>query len=370
MRSSPFLLLYKAKLLYLAEKLVASITLKNVRLDNVPGQAVHVWNTDPEKHNVIWLERMFVNNTGYDATSRPSVQLQLKSAYALIRNCLFNNVTATDSNVISVSFDSDTTSRVSTAKVAQNSFMFCSKGGVVYGNNTGTNNATVRMTKNTIQHNLADEAHSLVQFNNMSVELEGNFLYNNTGKWTLEIGSDSECNRLPVRAEGNIFWFNAALKHAAQYTVCVNATDVTFRENILNNPTNDYELSTRPTGDVNVTDASIDFANNWWGSGVADFVQDRIKDGRVIEGLPVVTSSPFDKVPPSGLHFSSKSLAYCVQLYLQMDFLKRTYSHAGTRTHIRTDARTHIHTHKFLPSCRSHNYMHAQHMHIHTMISL
>ncbi|KAK2147996.1 hypothetical protein NP493_3288g00011 [Ridgeia piscesae] len=135
--------------------------------------------------------------------------------------------------------------------------------------------------------------------------MEGNLLYNNSGKYTLEIGSESECNRLPVRADGNIFWFNTAIKSAAKYTVSLNASDVTFRLNILNNPSNTYELSTRQMGDVNVTDASIDFANNWWGSGLAHAVSRRIRDGRSVEGLPVVVSSSFETVPPSGLHFSS-----------------------------------------------------------------
>jgi hypothetical protein len=293
------------------EKLVSSITLKDMRVENVPGQAVRVWNTDPEKHNDIWLERMSVNNTGYRGTSSAVLDLRLKSAYVLIRNCFFSNVVATRSTVLSVTFDSETTSRVSTAKVMQNSVVFSSGGGVIFVKNTGVNNATLRMTKNNLRHNTADESHSVVQLVNMSVAMEGNLLYNNSGKYTLEIGSESECNRLPVRADGNIFWFNTAIKSAAKYTVSLNASDVTFRLNILNNPSNTYELSTRQMGDVNVTDASIDFANNWWGSGLAHAVSRRIRDGRSVEGLPVVVSSSFETVPPSGLHFSSKS---CVDI--------------------------------------------------------
>ena len=289
------------------EKLVSSITLTDVRVENVPGQAVRVWNTDPEKHNVVWLERMSVNNTGYSGTSSAVLDVRLKSAYVLIRNCFFSNVVATQSTVVSVTFDSETTSRVSTAKVMQNSVVFSSGGGLIFVKNTGVNNATLRMTKNNLRHNTADESHSVVQLVNMSVAMEGNLLYNNSGKYTLEIGSESECNRLPVLADGNILWFNTAIKSAAKYTVSLNASDVTFSRNILNNPSNSYELSTRQMGDVNVTDASIDFANNWWGSGLAHVVSRRIRDGRSVEGLPVVVSSPFETVPPSGLHFSSKS---------------------------------------------------------------
>ena len=289
------------------EKLVSSITLKDVRVENVPGQAVRVWNTDPEKHNVLWLERMSVNNTGYSGTSSAVLDVRLKSAYVLIRNCFFSNVVATQSTVVSVTFDSETTSHVSTAKLMQNSVAFASGGGVIFVKNTGMNNATLRMINNSLRHSMADESHSVVQLVNVSVAMDGNLLYNNSGMYTLEIGSESVCNQLPVRADGNILWFNTAIKNAAKYTVSLNASDVTFRKNILNNPTNTYELSTRQMGDVNVTDANIDFANNWWGSGLAHVVSRRIRDGRSVEGLPVVVSSPFETVPPSGLHFSSKS---------------------------------------------------------------
>ncbi|KAK2147995.1 hypothetical protein NP493_3288g00000 [Ridgeia piscesae] len=138
------------------EKLVSSITLKDMRVENVPGQAVRVWNTDPEKHNDIWLERMSVNNTGYRGTSSAVLDLRLKSAYVLIRNCFFSNVVATRSTVLSVTFDSETTSRVSTAKVMQNSVVFSSGGGVIFVKNTGVNNATLRMTKNNLRHNTAE----------------------------------------------------------------------------------------------------------------------------------------------------------------------------------------------------------------------
>ena len=308
------------------EKHVSSITLKDVRLENVSGQAVRVWNTDPEKHNVIWLERMSVKNVGYKTKSKSALQLQLKSAYALIRNCFFNNVTAADSDVISVSFDSETTSRVSTAKVTQNSFLFCSKGGVIYVNNTGENNATLTVTKNNLRHNSAHESRSLVQFVNMTVAMEGNLLYNNSAKYMLEVGSDSERNLPSVRADGNIFWFNVGLKHAAQYTVSVKATNVTFRGNILNNPANTYELSTREMDDVEANDANIDFANNWWGSGLGEVVKSRIRDGRSVRNLPTVISSPFEVDPPSGLHFSSKisiDLLHKVVSYMYLCIVSR-----------------------------------------------
>ena len=216
------------------EKHVSSITLKDVRVENVPGQAVRVWNTDPEKHNVIWMKQMSVKNVALKTKSKSALQLQLKSAYALIRKCFFNNVTAADSDVISVSFDSETTSRVSTAKVTQNYFLFCSKGGVIYVNNTGENNATLTVINNNLRHNSAHKSRSLMQFVNKTVAVEGN----NSDKYMLEVGSDSESNRPSMRADENIFWFNVGLKHAVQYNVSVKATNQEIYSTTREIPTN------------------------------------------------------------------------------------------------------------------------------------
>ena len=285
---------------------MSSITLKDVRVENVPGQAVRVWNTDPEKHNVIWLERMSVSNTGHRGDPTPALDVQLKSAYVLIRNCFFNKIRAQYSAVMSVSFDSETMSRVSTAKVTQNSFLSCEGGGVISVGNTGQNNATLRLTNNNLRHNSANDRRSVVQLVNMSVLMEGNLIRDNTGKYILELGNDDDCSRLPVRAGKNIFWNNKALRNAAQYTVSLHASDVTFRKNLLNNPTNTREMSPHKLAGVNASDAAIDCTHNWWGSGRAYDVTDRIRDGRDVEDLPIIEFVPFDPLPPNSLHFSSR----------------------------------------------------------------
>ena len=293
-------------LILFAEKWVSSITLKDVRVENVPGQAVRVWNTDPEKHNVIWLERMSVSNTGHRGESTPALDVQLKSAYVLIRNCFFNKITARNSTVMSVTFDSETMSRVSTAKVTQNSFVSCEGGGVISVRNSGQNNATLRLTNNNLRHNSANDRHSVVQLVNMSVLMEGNLIHDNIGKYTLELGNDDECSRLPVRAGQNIFWNNNALSNAAKYTVSLHASDVMFRKNIFNNPSNTFEMSSDKLAGVNASDAVIDCTHNWWGSGRAYDVTGEIRDGHLVEDLPIIEFVPFDPVPPNSLHFSSR----------------------------------------------------------------
>ena len=277
---------------------------------------MRIVNTDHDTHHVIRLELMLINNTGYAVESSPALDFRLMNDYVLIRNCLFSGITATNSHIISATFDSETTSRVSVAKLAQNSVVLCTGGGVIFINNIGENNATLSMTKNDIRHNYAYESHSIIQLVNMTVAMRDNMIYNNSGKYALEIGSETlGCNQLPVQADGNLFWSNAALKRGAKYTVSLNASNVRFTKNIFNNPSNTYEISVREMGIVNATDASVDCRNNWWGFVLPHFHRIRIRDGRTIEDLAVVESSPFETAPPSGLHFSGKHFTFIPHKY-------------------------------------------------------
>ena len=263
-------------------------------------------NTHPGKHSVLRLERLTVNNTGCNPSSGPALDLRLRSADLLIRNCFFSHATTVDSAVVSLQFDPDTTSPASRARITQNSFVSCSGGGVVLVNNTGETTARLTMTKNSLIHNSINDTASVVKLVNVGVAMTDNLFHNNSGRHLVEIGSEEGCLRLPVRADGNVFWLNTALEGADTCAVSLNASDVTFRANIFNNPSNVYELSAQETGDTDGTDATVDCANNWWGSGLAHVVTSRIRDGSKVEGLPTVVWLPFETVPPSGIHFSSK----------------------------------------------------------------
>ena len=286
---------------------VSSVVVTDVRVEDVPGAAVRVWSTPPAGRSVLRLERLSVNNTGYNTSSGPAVDLRLRNIDLLVRNCLFSHATAVGSAVVSLQFDSEGTTTTSTAKFTQNSFVSCTGDGVVSVNNTGEAPASLTMTKNNLRHNSVNDTGSVVQLVNMTVVMEDNLFYNNSGRHLLEIGDAAQCNRLPVRADRNVFWSNTALKGAVTCTVSLNASDVTFTANIFNNPANEYEVSAEETDASGTGEAAVDFAHNWWGSEFPHVVANRIRDGRTVEGLPAVVSTPFETTPPEGRHFSSEN---------------------------------------------------------------
>ena len=285
----------------------SSLVVTDVRVQDVAGVALRVWSALPARRTVLRLERLYVNNTGYNTSSGPVVDLRLRNTDVLIRNCLFSHASAGGSAVVSLQFDSEGTMPTSTAKLTQNSFVSCTGNGVISVNSTGEATASLTMTKNSLRHNSVNDTGSVVQLVNMAVVMEDNLFYNNSGRHLLEIGGAAQCNRLPVRADRNVFWSNTALKGAITCTVSLNASDVTFTANIFNNPANEYEVSAEETGAIGEGEAKVDFAHNWWGSDSPHVVANRIRDGSTVEGLPVVASTPFETTPPEGMHFSSEN---------------------------------------------------------------
>ena len=279
------------------------------RVENVPGQAVSFWNNDAEKHNVIWLERVSVQNTGNVKATHPAVGLYLKSAYVLLRN---NDIAHSFGRAVHIEYSSETTERVSEATLSQNSLRYCA-GGVVI-TNVGANNASMWLSKNTIRHMVGTT--SVVQIINASITADGNLFHNNSGKYILELGNQSPfkmlrggvdvqpvSTTLPQTFLNNTFWFNVAQAETLKYTVVVNNSKVTFHNNIFSNPANTFEFA------VVVEDSSgvvIDCSQNWWGSGILSTAQLKIRDKQDYSPLVAVIYKPILEIPPPHFGLSSE----------------------------------------------------------------
>ena len=89
---------------------------------------------------------------------------------------------------------------------------------------------------------------------------------------------------------------NSPQKAAAEYTISLNASNVDFYGNVVNNPSSSYEVSaTMGSG----TDANINCTLNWWGSGRMEVAKTKIRDGRNTMTLPYIPYNPILKKPPS-----------------------------------------------------------------------
>ena len=291
--------IHDERILYLTEKLVSTIRVTDTLIQDIPGRAIYFQNTDATKHNVIWIERVALHNiTGKTSSDYSTVSLDLRSAYVLIRNC---DILNTDKQALSIVFNSTTSSRVCEATIAQNKVTSV-KSGVLFVNNFGVNNAKLWIRGNSFQHNSALDKYETISIKNCSVVMEYNILYNNTGAAILTL-SDGGRTNLKHNMSDNTFWFNLAQKQPSKITVVLDANKVDFHSNILNNPSNNYEITATATQ----AKYELDCVNNWWGSSLPSLVYKRIRDGKTVIGVPTISYEPFLENPPKHFGLSSEN---------------------------------------------------------------
>ena len=82
-----------------------------MEIERSGASAILIENTDAEKHNIVWLERLSVQRSSNRVTVLPAgsvaraIELRLKSAYVLIRNVDAENNMA---GLVEVTFTSET----------------------------------------------------------------------------------------------------------------------------------------------------------------------------------------------------------------------------------------------------------------------
>lgn len=266
----------------------------------VMGHPIWIKNSDPIKHNVVWIERCSIRDSIAAQAGSPAVGLRMKSAYVLIRN---TDISYVNGRTIDIVFDSETRNRVAEATVAQNTLRYSTKGGVIYIENTGVQDAQIWLLNNNIQQNRGQDEDTVVQMVNVSVIMASNVLFNNSGRYILQLGRSGLGNILSQNITNNIFWFNAAQQQAARYTVIANASMVTFMQNLLNNPANSYEFSGQ---NGTPSPAMVNCSYNWWGTGLPDQVKAKLRSSENTQGLPPVTYKPYWTYPPSQFGVSCK----------------------------------------------------------------
>jgi hypothetical protein len=228
----------------------------------------------------------------------------MKSAYVLIRNVFFSRIY---NKAISVNFDSATKHRISEVSISQNSIQQSYAGGAIMVQNIGVNNASVWITGNNIMHNTAYSVDSIIHIINASLIMHSNLVYNNTGRYILELGTASFTNSLAHLIENNTFWLNAAQMASAEYTLAINAKYIKLLNNIFNNPASLFELSL--VKGIEKHTSKLECHGNWWGSGRMDIAKRKIRDGRTVLSLPYVMFVPILESPPDFLGLSSESIS-------------------------------------------------------------
>ncbi len=270
-------------------------------MQDIPYHPIWIKTTDPNKHNIIWIERCSIHQSVSERRVLPALGLRLKSAYVLLRNIDFSHNNA---SAIDIVLDSEINLRNVEVIITQNNIWYSRKGGAIHILNTGITDATVHITSNDIRHNSAQDVCSVIQIVNVTLFMDSNVIYNNSGRFILELGSDNLdiANTLPQNISNNLFWLNSA-HQPSSYTISANATKVFFQYNLLNNPVNSYEFSARIS---TPRPALLDCTDNWWGTGQLHEVKDKIRSSSNTMGLPDVTYLPAWLYPQTQYSLSCK----------------------------------------------------------------
>ena len=219
-----------------------------MEIERSGASAILIENTDAEKHNIVWLERLSVQRSSNRVTELPTgsvaraIELRLKSAYVLIRNVDAENNMA---GLVEVTFTSETREKESEVTLAQNTFWRTRRRDVIGVVNRGIRDANVRMSRNDLRHNSGSLQHDCVRVENATLEMQNNLFHDNTGRYIL-FASDDHHEELPKDISDNLFWLNAGLSPATKTTVSIRSENLTFTGNALQNPANEYEFVAEP----------------------------------------------------------------------------------------------------------------------------
>ena len=244
--------------------------------------------------------RVSVQEAGLNAPIHSLIDLNLKSAYVLVRNV---DLKQSDGHALYVVFDSQTHNRISEASVTQNLFRNIRFQGVLHMENKGVNDAVFWVDSNVIMHNMASESWNTIQIVNSTLYMRNNLIYNNSAAHILQFGNAKNVTKLLQTCEGNTFWLNVPHTNVNRQTIILMAEKVEFHNNVINNPVAKAELA---TSGVITGNYSLNCTYNWWGSGLLNAAVSKILDGSRVDGFADVEIDPILQSPNPSFSLSSK----------------------------------------------------------------
>lgn len=165
---------------------------------------------------------------------------------------------------------------------------------------TGTNGKAIdiHIFGNTLINNkggkTGSNVYSNIRLSQVMCTLEENFVFNNSGKYNLEImlNKITTVNRV-IKVRNNTFYHNHGLIKDYGSTMYCNGP-VEISKNVIKNPSNLYELVTDRASSFR----SINATDNWWGFGSPKIVGMRIRDVVDDYNLPKVNYDPYIRLRP------------------------------------------------------------------------
>ncbi|XP_072043713.1 protein bark beetle-like [Amphiura filiformis] len=160
--------------------------------------------------------------------------------------------------------------------------------GMVFIEGLGSNPVEwVHIYGNLLLSNQCYESESVIDINNVYINMDSNIAVNNAAYHVLHINQDDIPDE-PQQCTNNLITNNVMQVINKLYTIEVGATGVEFYSNILDNPINDYEIS------VTLGDGIINATHNWWGTTSSELIAERLRDSDTLIGIPDVPDVVFE----------------------------------------------------------------------------
>ena len=262
-------------------------------------QGISYTSTQNERH-LFRIERCQITNNGLSQVlnGKPSGAIHLNAFNQVFE--IFNNYIALNKNG---GIYSRILNEVSATSLLVSHFhgntVESNKGGTLFLEGIAGPYLDVKVTNNYFSLNLARDwdgkANSVCKITNLWVNVQGNFFYSNLGQYVL-LYDFPRASVTGLRFLNNTLYKNSALGLNVNYgatILCNGAAEI--RGNVLQNPSNRYQISTTLQGSPITANATL----NWWGENVPELISSLIMDKTKDYRLSLtVLFKPFIQLPP------------------------------------------------------------------------
>ncbi len=261
--------------------------------DMIPDQGLRyaVSKTNPYRYHV-YMDRCHVTSNEASDIDKYTVSATLQHGSIFeMENCQISDNTMQGGISLRLERVSQTNTPMG-HRILNNEFTYNKQGNGIVDvrsqSNTGNPEDTVQIYGNLVMHNSPKDTESTLGVRETYVNVESNIVYNNTGKRAFFV----EQRYIPYQSQfcsANVIAYNLGQVINEKYSIEVGATGVHFRNNVIQNPANDYEINALQFGKSDIINAT----HNWWGITSAQRIGESLRDSEIVIGYPDIIFEPY-----------------------------------------------------------------------------
>ncbi len=293
--------------------------------NSISGIAYESSNIVPNRHNVHIERCVFTNNNITMDTNdeeRYAVSLKLQNSDFVIGNCLFQDNIGMGGIVVDFQEPSDFDGQVG-------HILNCEFEGNVNGSDVVNLSSSasspavypyVKIEGSSFVRNSPLDSFSIISIKGLYIDIVSNIMYNNDGGNVLYL-DQSNIPFLTQKCTDNAIIYNIGQDINEKHTIELQSNGMEFHNNIIQNPANEFEINAISGDQAYSSEENIiNATSNWWGTGSAYQIMNRIRDSDEVIGFADVIFEPFLTTQPSDIQ-NSKYVVYvrvelCLLSYL------------------------------------------------------